>query len=391
MEAMVHYATALGASPGRGGYAEAMVAGKLVQTCRERLARLFNGAGPERFVFTLNCTDSICTAVHGLIQPMLRQGQRVHLVATEMEHNSILRPFNTLRRDWGGLVEVTYVACDPRTGHVDPAAVARALRGDTRLVAVQHASNVTGVVQPVEEIVSVCKAAGVPTLVDAAQTAGHLPIDVRALGAEIVTFPGHKGLLGPSGTGVLYLALGMEERIEPVRQGGTGGAAEGEYQPIDMPMRYEAGTSNAIGIVGLSDGVGWALGHGVESIRRHERQIVERFLSSYGDGADFPGLRLLGPRESGSRVAVFSFACENLDPQEAAALLEDQYGILVRAGMLCAPRAQRLLGSEAGGGVLRVSFGPFNTLAEVDRVADALRAVAAGTAGSRLGAGEEAE
>ena len=378
---MVHYATSLGASPGRGGYAEAMVAGRVVQRCRERLARLFNGTGPERFVFTLNCTDSICMAVHGLIQPMLRQRQRVHLVATAMEHNSILRPFNTLRRDWGGLADVTYVACDPRTGRVDAEAVARALRAETRLVAVQHASNVTGVIQPVEEIVRLCRAAGVPTLVDAAQTAGHLPIDVRALGAEMVTFPGHKGLLGPSGTGVLYLAPGMEERIEPVRQGGTGGAAEGEFQPMEMPMRYEAGTSNAIGIVGLSEGVAWVLRQGIENIRRHESDIVERFLGTYGDGAAFPGLRLLGPKEPNQRLAVFSFACENVDPQEVAGLLEDQYGILVRAGMLCAPRAQRAPGSEAGGGVMRISFGPFNTLAEVDRVTAALRAVAAGTAG----------
>lgn len=239
LAAMAAYATEVGASPGRGSYAESRLGAAILRRCRERLCELFGGASPDHVAFTHNCTDALNLAIHGLVKGVRRRepGRPIHIVTTAMDHNSVLRPCNDLRADG---VEVTRIPADGE-GFIDPRDIARAIRPDTRLVAMVHASNVTGTLQDVGVVGEACRSRGVPLLVDAAQSLGHVPVDVEAMGIDLLAFPGHKGLMGPPGTGGLYLRPGMEALVEPVRQGGTGSRSESDTQPTDLPDRYEPG------------------------------------------------------------------------------------------------------------------------------------------------------
>lgn len=384
-EAMARYVSEIGASPGRGRYAEAREGARLIYQCRERINRLINGESPDHVVFTLNTTDALNLAIKGVVGHRRRvssgggrAGRRIHLVTTQLDHNSVLRPFNALA-DEGA--EWTCVACDPATGIVDPNDVRRALRPDTALVAVVHASNVTGALQPVGEIGRICRERAVPFLVDAAQSLGHVPIDVRALAIDLLAFPGHKGLLGPLGTGGLYLRPGMERLVRTVREGGTGTVSELDVHPDSMPEKYEPGSHNTIGIIGLSEGVNYLLDRGVEAVQRHERELMRAMLECLaelgatagregGTGTGGP-LRLIGPSAVEGRVGVFSLVHDDLTPHQFADLLEERFGILARSGIHCAPRAHA--GAAApGGGTTRLSLGPFLTTDDIRYVGAAL-------------------
>ena len=376
LEAMRRYAEEVGASPGRGGYAESLEGSRLLRTCRERISRLINGAGPERVVFTLNTTDALHLAIAGIVRHRrrTRPGSRVHLVTTAMDHNSVLRPFNALAED--GDCVWTCVPADPATGLVDPADVRAAIGKDTALVAIVHASNVSGTVQPVAEIGAICRELAVPLLVDAAQSVGHLPIDVDAMGIDLLAFPGHKGLLGPLGTGALYLRPGMERVVATVREGGTGSVSELDVHPEAMPDRYEAGSHNTIGIAGLSEGVAWLLERGVDRLWAHERGLIETMIGALSVGPGLERVRLIGPPGVGDRVAVFSLVHEAVPASVLADRLEAEFGVLARAGIHCAPRAHETLGSTPGG-ALRISFGPFISPQDVRYACDALDSVCA--------------
>lgn len=367
LEAMTRYAQELGASAGRGAYREATQTGELVTRCRHRLARLINAADARRIIFTLNCTEALNLAIRGMLAP----GD--HVVATRFEHNSILRPILDLAT---GGITATFVAVDRATGAVAPDDLRAAIRPETRLIAVQHASNVTGVVQPIEPIISAARERGVPVLLDAAQTIGHLPLDVRALGVDLLAFPGHKGLLGPLGTGGLYVGPDMEERLRPLVCGGTGSASEQPTQPDFLPDKYESGSHNAIGLAGLSAAVDWLLSRGVDALRAHEIELCGRFLGRVGG---IEGVRVFGPSDPSGRVGVFSVRVEGCAPAELSALLEAEFGVLTRSGIHCAPWAHETLGTAADGGTTRLSFGPFTTAADVDRCVDALMEVASPT------------
>jgi cysteine desulfurase / selenocysteine lyase len=280
--AMIRYATELGASPGRGAYRESIEAGRLVQQCRARLNTLINGQSPSHVVFTLNCTDAINLAIKGMARFHRRRREPMHVVTTWMDHNSILRPLHALAEEG---VTQTRLACDPATGLVDPKHVAAAIRADTRLVAVIHGSNVSGTLQPIEAIGAICRARNVPLLVDAAQTIGHLPLDVQRMHIDLLAFPGHKGLLGPLGTGGLYIRPGLEQRIDSVREGGTGSVSERDTQPLELPDKYESGSANAVGIIGLSEGVKWILDRGVDSLWAHEQRLMQVMLDGLGPAA----------------------------------------------------------------------------------------------------------
>jgi cysteine desulfurase family protein len=369
LEAMVNYATAIGASAGRGGYAEAQASASVINTCRERLNTLFNGENPHHFVFTLNSTDALNLAIKGI----LTSGD--HAITTVMDHNSVLRPYHALA-DQG--VEITRVTVDPVTCVVDPRDIQKAIRKNTKLITVVHGSNVTGSVQPIREIGKIARQAGVLFLVDAAQTAGHVPMDVRADFIDMLAFPGHKGLLGPLGTGALYLRPGLETRLRPLRHGGTGSISEQDVQPEFMPDKFESGSHNAIGIAGLSAGVYWILKKTVQSLFEHDQMLCRAFMEGV-EGLD--ALQYFGPQGIRNRVGVFSVQIgggHGIEPGALAGRLENEFGILSRAGLHCAPWAHQHIGTTPCGGTTRLSFGPFVTVPDVKYVADALAMLARG-------------
>jgi cysteine desulfurase / selenocysteine lyase len=368
LEAMARYATDLGASAGRGAYREAVQTGALLTECRRRLNRLFHGENSDHFIFTLNCSDALNLAIKGLFH----WGDKGHAICTEIDHNSILRPLNALADI--GCIDQTRVAIDPSSGLVDPDTIAKAIRPNTRLIAVTHASNVTGTVQPIRKIGTIAREHGIPFLVDAAQSAGHLPIDVQMDCIDLLAAPGHKGLLGPLGTGFLYIRPGLESRLHPIREGGTGSNSESDRQPDFLPDKYEPGSHNAIGIIGLSEGLQWLLDQGIENLARHQTELCGTFIDGIA-GVD--GLVYFGPRGVKNRLGVFSVKIQGIDPHELAAVLESAYGILTRAGIHCAPAAHLAIGTSTEGGTTRLSFGPFLSAQDVQFAADALADIAA--------------
>ena len=367
-EAMVRYSQELGASAGRGAYREAVETGALIAECRARLRRLFNGERDEHFVFTLNCSDALNLAIKGLIDPR----RSAHAICTQIDHNSILRPLRALEEQ--GCVETTRVPVESSSGLIDPDELRRAIRPDTRLIAITHVSNVTGTVQPIREIARIAREANVPLIVDAAQSAGHLPIDVQADGIGLLAAPGHKALLGPLGTGFLYVRPGIEKCLRPLKEGGTGSVSEQDRQPEFMPDKYEPGSHNAIGIAGLSEGVRWVAQQTVEALAAHDMDLVRTFIDGIGD---VEGLTYYGPRGVKNRVGVFSVRLEGYDPHELSAILEGSYGILTRPGIHCAPLAHEAIGTASLGGTTRFSFGPFVTRQDVKYATDALAQIAA--------------
>jgi cysteine desulfurase/selenocysteine lyase len=368
MEAMVDFASACGASAGRGAYAEAKACEQILWTCRQRVAELINAESPERIVFALNCSEALAIVIRGLLNTA---PAGTHAIATAMEHNSVLRPYNALARQMGLVPQL--VACDPATGLVDPDDVARAIGPATRLISCVHVSNVTGTMQPIAAIAAAARKAGAACLIDAAQSAGHVPIDVQALGADFVAFPGHKGLLGPLGTGVLYIRPGQEHKLATMKEGGTGTVSEQPVQPDTMPDKYEIGSHNAIGLAGLAAGVDWVLRRGVDSLRFHDEKLCRLFLQ-LTDGVE--NLRIYGPRDVAHRSGVFSVRVDGFQsPSALAEALEADFGLLTRPGMHCAPLAHQTIGTHPAG-TCRLSFGPFTTEAHVRNAAEALAAVA---------------
>ena len=364
-EAVDHYQRQLGAPAGRGTYREAAEAERLVAAARRNVARLIGADHPQRVVFTFNGTDSLNLALHGL----LREGD--HAITTAAEHNSVLRPLRFLEAHRG--VQVTRVPCSP-TGLVDPDDIRRAVRPTTRLVAVIHASNVTGTVQPVEAIGLVARQHGAVFLVDAAQSVGHVPIDVDQLHADLLAAPGHKSLFGPLGTGFLFVRSGLENQLLPLRQGGTGTHSEQDRQPDEMPARYESGNHNVPGLAGLAAGTQFVLDEGVERLRRQGQSQTQRLLDGLADCAK---IRVYGSLTTADRIGVVSCNIEGLDPQEVAGMLDQAHRVQVRSGFHCAPLIHEALGTRNRGGAIRISLGAMNTDDEIDLAVEALREIAA--------------
>ena len=359
------YQRFLGAPAGRSGYAEAIAVSHEVEATRARVARLGGLDEPRHLIFTCNGTDSLNLAIHGLL------GEGDHVVTTAIEHNSVLRPLEHLARD--GRITVTRVACDGQ-GFVDPDEVRRALRANTRLVAISHASNVTGAVQPIAEIGRVAREAGALVLCDAAQSLGHMPLDVRELGVDLLAAAGHKGLLGPLGTGVLAIGPRAIGQLDSIRQGGTGTESQLTSQPSESPAMFESGNLNVPGILGLGAGVAFLEERGLDAIELEGRQLTARLLDAFRSVA---GLRVLGPPDAQSRVPLVSIALDGYDPQEVALSLDAAHRIQVRAGLHCAPAMHASLGTAESGGTVRFSLGPFTTAADIDAAAEAVAELAA--------------
>lgn len=367
LQAMTHYAQSLGASAGRGAYAEAIETAAILSACRLNLKKHFNGERAEHFVFTLNCSEALNIAIKGLINP----SKDNHVICTAIDHNSILRP--TTSMEDAGIAQRTIVPVDPVTGVVDPDDIRKAIRPNTRFIAITHASNVTGSVQPVAEIGRLAREHAVPFIVDAAQSAGHMKIDVQKDCIDLLAAPGHKALLGPLGTGFLYLRPGMEKIVAPLIEGGTGSISEEPRQPSFMPDRYESGSHNAIGIAGLNAGLQWIAEKGIDALHKHDQDLVRVFIDGV---SNIDGLTYYGPRGVKDRVGVFSVRIEGYEPQELSAVLETNYGILTRSGIHCAPFAHETIGTASLGGTTRFSFGPFVTIQDVKFATDALAEIA---------------
>ena len=363
-DAVDDYNRRMGAAIGRGAYRATIAATEIVQRCRQKIAHLLGAESGERIIFTCNCTDSLNLALHG----SLRAGD--HVVTSEVDHNSVLRPLRELQRKLG--IEVTRVRADA-TGKTDPEAFARALRPNTKLVTLVHATNVTGTIQPVADVGEIARKAGALFLVDAAQTAGHLSIDLKSLPIDLLACPGHKGLLGPLGTGVLYIRPGLESRLDSLRQGGTGTQSEDDVQPENLPDKYESGNHNGSGLVGLEAAVSWLAQCGVGAIHDHERALVGQLLDGL---ARIRGVRVFGPSAARDRVGVVSVTVDGKDPQNVAAMLDQTFGIEVRAGLHCAPGVHRAIGTFDSGGTVRLSVGPFTTAADISAAIEALGEIA---------------
>lgn len=349
----------IGVAPGRGGYRQGMEAARLVLTVRETLAGFFGINDAARLIFTHNATESLNLGLHGLIT----SGD--HVITTAMEHNSLARPLH-LAAAHG--VQVTWLPGD-QTGRITAAQLAAAIRPETKLVAVNHCSNVTGTVQPITEIGAICRAHDLIFLVDAAQSAGSLPIDVVADNIDLLAAPGHKGLFGPPGTGILY--LGERACPDPLLVGGTGSRSADLDQPLELPERYESGTPNTPGIAGLGAGVAFIQHVGRENIRRHELALVEQLLAGLHQ---IPGLHLVGPGAGDTRGAVVSFTIDGHDPSVIGFRLDHEFGICVRTGLHCAPLAHRTIGTFPAG-TIRVSPGYFNTSTDIEQFLAALRSL----------------
>lgn len=362
--AVDNYQRRNGAAIGRGTSRESFEIQRVADRCRQSASLILGAEGPDRIVFTFNGTDGLNLALFGLCRP----GD--HVITTEFEHNSVLRPLRWLKDHQG--VDITAIRPGP-DGQIEPSDIRKEIRATTRLIAVQHASNVTGVVQPVEAICEIARQTGILTLVDAAQTAGHWPIHLADLPADLLVCPGHKGLLGPLGTGLVYVRPGRERDVECYRLGGTGTQSEDDRQPDQMPDRYEAGNHNAPGLAGLEEGLAFVRGRTVEVIRQTEAELIDRLVAGLRVS---PGVTVYGHQPNIPHLGVVAFNVDGFGPQEVASILDETFGIQSRAGLHCAPGVHRFLGTFDRGGTVRFSVGVFSTVDDVDQALAGVRELA---------------
>jgi cysteine desulfurase / selenocysteine lyase len=348
-----------GGSPGRGGHRLALAAGRKVMAAREAVAGMFGLADATRALFTTSATDSLNLALKGLLRP----GD--HVITTAAEHNALRRPLAALEREG---VEVTWVPVSSE-GLLEPAAVRVALKPSTRLIATHHGSNVTAALQPVAQLGEIARKARVLLLIDAAQTAGIYPINMQELGIHLLVAAGHKGLLAPQGTGLLLVDPAVD--LKPIREGGTGSHSGELTQPAIFPEGFESGTLNVPGIAGLAAGVEFLTGTGLQKVQHREEELAGALLAGL---KGIPGVTVYGPKDPGRRCAVVSFNLQRLDLGELEELLDEEFGVIGRAGLHCNPGAHAAVGSMGRGGAMRLSPGYFTTDSDIEM---AVRAVAA--------------
>jgi cysteine desulfurase / selenocysteine lyase len=362
--AMTRYLCGIGGSPGRSGHRLSIEAGRIVLEAREALAKIFGVEDPFQIVFTKNATEALNIALRGLLK------KNNHVITSSVEHNSVMRPLRELEKEG---VKVSVLPCTTQ-GELDPDAIRQAIRANTKAIVLTHAANVTGTILPIAEAGRIAHEHGIILIVDAAQTAGSLPIHVNEMGIDLLAFTGHKSLFGPPGMGGLYIRQGLEVKIPPLMAGGTGSRSEFEEQPDFLPDKYEAGTPNTVGIAGLGAGVTWILARGIGAIRAHEEVLTGRFINGLKDIA---GVRLYGAGDVARQIALVSFNIKGLMPSEVALALDERFAILSRPGLHCAPAAHRTVGTFPQGTV-RFGFGFFNTVEEIDAALVAVRELAHG-------------
>jgi cysteine desulfurase / selenocysteine lyase len=361
MEAMIKFNESVGANPGRSGHHLSVNSSRVVFGARELMAELTGASDPLSIAFTKNATEAINTALVGI----LKAGD--HVVASAMEHNSVMRPLRHLEQQG---VEVSLIPCS-NEGCLDPNDVAEHLKENTKIVLMTHASNVTGTLLPIGDIAAIAHDHQALFVVNAAQTAGSIPIDVERSGIDILCFSGHKSLMGPQGTGGLYIKNGLSSLIDPLMRGGTGSASEYEEQPDFMPDKFESGTPNAIGLAGLAGGVRFVLDTGVARIREKELALTRQFL----DGImSLPDATVYGPDDNNLRTSVVSFNIKGMSPSKVAYVLDEEFSLCCRPGLHCAPSAHHTIGTFPTGAV-RFSFGYFTTADEIQQGIEALKSL----------------
>lgn len=349
----------VGGSPGRSDHRAAREASQIVQETREKIARLFAIPRAEQVIFTHNATEAINLGLKGLLSP------KDHVLISSMEHNSVVRPLRRLE-EMG--VKFSIIPCS-REGYLDTSALKKGLQRKTKLIVLTHASNVTGTIFPIEEIGHFARSRGIFFMVDAAQTAGLVPIDVQKMKIDLLACPGHKSLYGPQGTGFLYVS--QEIDLKPLLEGGTGTNSESDRQPKDMPFGLESGTLNTPGIAGLSTGISFIMKEGLKKIWHQESQLTKRLLEGL---QKISGLKIYGSLKAEERMPVICFNLNSIHPGHLAYLLDEMYNIGVRAGLHCAPYAHRTLGTFPAGTV-RASLGFFNKEKDVEALLKALKEI----------------
>ncbi len=352
-----------GGNPGRSGHSMSVAAARVIYDCREKIADFFKAPDPLRVIFTANATHALNMALRGILKP----GDNV--VTTSMEHNAVMRPLRFLEKQG---VSLTIIPC-ASDGTLDIGKIAEAVKPKTRLMVMTQASNVSGTILPVAEASSIAHQYGVPLLVDASQSAGAIPIDMQNSGIDLLAFTGHKELLGPTGTGGLVINPGFNiSALTPLVFGGTGSRSEFEEQPDDLPDKYESGTLNLMGIAGLSASLSWITHRGLTSIREHAELLTTALIEGL---SVIPGVKMYGTRKAENSVAIVSFTIDGLKVSEIGFKLDEDYGILSRVGLHCAPAAHKTLGSFPEGTV-RLSPGIFTTMDDIDKTLKAIQEVA---------------
>ncbi len=358
IKAMVDFNANVGANPGRSGHRLSVDAGRIIFNTRETVASLLGADDSSCVIFTRNATEGMNTVIRGILKP----GD--HVITSSMEHNSVMRPLWAIEKEG---VKLSIIPCSS-TGDISPNDIVAAIKRHTKMIIITHASNVTGTIMPVAEIADMARRHGVILCVDAAQTAGNVPIDVLRDNIDILIFTGHKSLYGPQGTGGFYIRKGLEEMVSPLERGGTGSRSEFEEQPDFMPDRFESGAPNAIGIAGLGASAGYLAGIGVKTIRRKEVALTSLFLDGI---ASIRGVRVYGDMNAKRRTALVSFTIDGMSPSYISLHLDRRFNIMSRPGLHCAPSAHRTIGSFPVGTV-RFSFGLFTT---EDQIRTALKAI----------------
>jgi cysteine desulfurase family protein len=362
-QAMMYFLEKVGANPGRSSHRLSIESGRILYQARESLAELFNVDDPLRIIFTLNVTEALNLALKGLLRP----GDQV--ITSSMEHNSVMRPLRELEKRG---VEVKVVPCSSQ-GVLDPVDLEKAIKKNTKLIVLNHGSNVIGSLTPITVVGEMAKRHHILFLVDTAQTAGCYPLDIKKDNIDLLAFTGHKALYGPPGTGGLVIGERVNtKKLIPLKVGGTGSHSEFEEQPDFLPDLYESGTPNIVGLNGLKEGVRFVLAEGVDKIHQHEKNLIIRLIEGL---KEIPEVTLYGGDYRKEQVAVVSFNLKDKWPSEVGMRLDEEYDIMCRVGLHCSPATHKTIGTFPRGTV-RFSMSWFNTLEEIDQVIMAIREIA---------------
>jgi len=362
-QAMLYFLEKVGASPGRSGHRLSIEAGRMLYQTRESLAELFNVDDPLRIIFTLNVTEALNLALKGLLRP----GDQV--ITSSMEHNSVMRPLRELEKRG---VEIKVVPCSPQ-GVLDPVDIEREIKKNTKLIVLNHGSNVIGNLLPITVVGEIARRHDILFLVDTAQTAGCYSLDIRKDNIDLLAFTGHKALYGPPGTGGLIIGERVDtKKLTPLKEGGTGSHSEFEEQPGFLPDLYESGTPNTVGLAGLNAGISFILKEGINKIHQYELNLSQKLIAGL---KKIPGVIVYGEEQVKDRVAVISFNIKDQLPSEVGLRLDEEYDIMCRVGLHCSPATHKTIGTFPRGTV-RFSMSWFNTLKEVDQAIMAIRNIA---------------